>query len=103
MDGHEQDRTVNPAETQPQRTMTAEPRHGKNFVKTIGVVGGIITALIAVGGAAKAWVILPYRIDQHETDIKSIRQEYRDVSAEQRAQREILIRIEERLKTSNRN
>lgn len=71
-------------------------------LKMVQVAIGIIAGAAGIAGAFKAWAVLPYRIERLEDDQRSIKQEYRDVSAEQRAQREILIRIEERIKRTDR-
>ena len=79
-------------------TTTQFMRREKGGLKTAQVVIGIVAGVAGIAGAVKAWAILPYRMERLEDDQKAIKQEYHDVSAEQRAQREILIRIEERIK-----
>lgn len=66
--------------------------------KSIGAAVAVVAGLIGIGGAAKAWFILPYRIELLETDGKAIKQEYKDLAKEQQEMKLILMRIDERLK-----
>lgn len=68
----------------------------------VGKIVSIAVGLVSIAGAVGAWAVLPYRVERLEDDQKAIKLEYKDVSDEQRAQREILIRIEERIKRTDR-
>lgn len=74
----------------------------KSTLKVLLAIGSIITVLLSISAATKAWVILPYRIELHEAAISALRADNREVSLELRTQREILIRIEEQLKLQRR-
>lgn len=54
-------------------------------------VAGLIVALISIAAATKAWVILPYRVEKVE-------QEQTQTAKDLREMREILIRIDEKVK-----
>lgn len=72
-------------------------------MKSIGAAVAVVAGLIGIGGAAKAWFILPYRIELLEVDGKAIKQEYKDLSKEQQEMKLILMRIDERLKRKTEN
>lgn len=73
-------------------------RRNKSGLKAVGAAVAVVVGLIAIGGAAKAWFILPYRIDLLEVDTRTIKQEYKDLAKEQQEMKLILMRIDERLK-----
>lgn len=79
-------------------TETFERRNNKTAMKSVGAVVAVVAGLIGIGGAAKAWFILPYRIDLLEVDTRAIKQEYKDLTKEQQEMKLILMRIDERLK-----
>lgn len=72
-------------------------------IKAMGATVAVVAGLIGIGGAAKAWFVLPYRIETLETDNRTIKQEYKDLAREQQEQKLILMRIEERLKHRTQN
>lgn len=73
-------------------------RRNKGGLKAVGATVAVVAGIIGIGGAAKAWFILPYRIDLLEVDTRTIKQEYKDLSREQQEMKLILMRIDERLK-----
>jgi len=73
-------------------------RRNKGRLKAIGATVAVVAGIIGIGGAAKAWFILPYRIDLLEVDTRTIKQEYKDLSKETQEMKLILMRIDERLK-----
>lgn len=75
----------------------------RNPIKAMGATVAVVAGLIGIGGAAKAWFVLPYRIETLETDNRTIKQEYKDLAREQQEQKLILMRIEERLKHRTQN
>lgn len=84
-------------------THTQFIRKEKSAMKSIGAAVAVVAGLIGIGGAAKAWFILPYRIELLEVDGKAIKQEYKDLSKEQQEMKLILMRIDERLKRKTEN
>lgn len=69
----------------------------------LGVILGVITALVALAGA---WLVLPYRVEQTEKAQSlfetKVERRFETTEAEQRQQREILIRIDENVKELKR-
>ena len=65
-------------------------------------LGVIIAALAGIAGLAGAWFILPYRMDAAEKKQENfevrVDRRFESTDAEARAQREILIRIDENVK-----
>lgn len=61
-------------------------------IKTGVAAGGLILSIgLAAAGCYQAWAILPYRVDQTEREVKTMKDE-------RKIDREILIRIEEQVK-----
>lgn len=73
-------------------------RRNRSGLKAVGAAVAVVAGIIGIGGAAKAWFILPYRIDLLEVDTRTIKLEYKDLSKETQEMKLILMRIDERLK-----
>lgn len=81
-----------------ENTEQFERRSNRSGLKAVGATVAVVAGIIGIGGAAKAWFILPYRIDLLEVDTRTIKQEYKDLSKETQEMKLILMRIDERLK-----
>lgn len=67
-------------------------------MKSTERLAAIVLAIIAVGGAVQAALLLPYRIDQAEKAHKDLAVEVASEKLKSDLVRESLIRIEERVK-----
>lgn len=68
------------------------------LLKTVLIIGALCTALAAITGFAKAWVILPYRLEQAEKQSEAIKVEQAQTAKDLREMKEMLIRIDEKVK-----
>lgn len=68
----------------------------------IEVVLGVIVALMSLVGAIGSWMVLPYRMTQAEGSMKELRQEVANLKIDTNTNRELLIRIDERLRQVQR-
>lgn len=69
----------------------------------IEVFLGVVVACIAVLSALGAWYILPYRLDRAEEGLAELRAELQTVKRNSEETRELLVRIDERLKLIQQN
>lgn len=75
-----------------------ESEERSRTLKTWVAIGALGTALLAIGGATKAWVILPYRLEQAEKQSEAIKVEQAQTAKDLREMKEMLIRIDEKVK-----
>lgn len=68
----------------------------------VEVLLSVAVACIAIGGAVGSWYVLPYRVGQTEAAIVDLRHEIKGVREENSRNQELLIRMDERIKTIQR-
>lgn len=77
----------------------AETDNHKRLVRLneIEVLLGIIVAVIAIAACFGSWYVLPYRVGELEKAVNSIKSDITNVQKDSNQNRELLIRIDERL------
>ncbi len=65
----------------------------------VEVALGVVVAVISLWNAYATMAILPYRVAEAEKQMRDLRSEVQSIQSDNTDQRELLIRIDERLKT----
>jgi len=83
--------------------MTTSKQEGELIrLNRIELILGVFVAIIAICGAVGSWFVLPYRVGQLEKSFGEMREEISTVRYNGDQNRELLIRMDERLKSVQR-
>lgn len=79
----------------------SDDRHNMKVINLnkVEIVLGVVVAIISLWNAYATLAILPYRVAEAEKQMRDLRSEVQSIQSDNMDQRELLIRIDERLKT----
>ena len=79
----------------------SDDKHNSSMLKLnkVEIALGVVVAIISIWNAYATMAVLPYRVAEAEKQMRELRSEVQSIQSDSMDQRELLIRIDERLKT----
>jgi uncharacterized protein HemX len=78
--------------------LKARPKQRPSALSRVEIWLGIAVSLVTLGNTYGLFAVLPYRVAQTERRMDSLAEEFKQAQTSAQSQRELLVRIDERLK-----